>query len=140
MMIILPITLCAAAGAALINLWLAIRVGRVRTAEKVSMGDGGNPALIASMRAHANFVEYTPFVLVLIAVIELALGSPSWLWAVMAIFLVGRVCHGIGMTGWRPGRGIGTATTMLTLFGLAIVALAIPYLTRPVAAHTVAYG
>jgi uncharacterized membrane protein YecN with MAPEG domain len=59
---ILPITLSAAGAAALINLWLAIRVGRVRTSEKVLMGDGGNEGVIAAMRAHANFVEYTPFI------------------------------------------------------------------------------
>ena len=32
-MIILPISLTIAAGAALLNLWLALRVGRVRTRE-----------------------------------------------------------------------------------------------------------
>jgi len=126
---ILPITLTTAGAAALINLWLAMRVGRVRGAEKVSIGDGGSAPLIAAMRAHANFAEYTPFVLILIGLIELALGSSLWLWLVAGVFLIGRVLHGLGMTGMKSGRAIGTATTFLALLGLGIVAIAIPYLT-----------
>jgi uncharacterized membrane protein YecN with MAPEG domain len=129
-MIILPITLTAAGAAALINIWLAMRCGRVRTSQKISIGDGGNEALVAAMRAQANFVENTPFVLVLLAVIELAWGSPLWLWIVSGVYLLGRVGHGLGMTGTlKSGRLIGTLTTMLVLVGLAIVAIAIPYTT-----------
>lgn len=130
MQIILPITLTAAAAAAIINLWLAIRCGRVRTTNKILMGDGGNDAMISAMRAHSNFVEYTPFFLVLLAAIELALGSPTWLWAVSGVYLLARVLHGLGMTGTiKQGRVIGILVTMLTLLGLAGVAIAIPYLT-----------
>lgn len=124
---ILPITLTAAGAAALINLWLAIRVGRVRTSQKIDMGDGGNEVMIASMRAHANFVEYTPFVLILIAVIELATGTSTPLWIVAALFLVGRILHALGMTGLAKGRMIGTIITMLTLLGLGLYAVSIPY-------------
>lgn len=129
-MTILPITLTAAGAAGLINIWLAMRCGRVRTSQKISIGDGGNEALVAAMRAQANFVEYTPFVLVLLAVIELAWGSPLWLWIVSGVYLLGRVGHGLGMTGtFKSGRMIGTLTTMLVLLGLAIVAIVIPYTT-----------
>lgn len=129
-MIILPITLTAAGAAALINVWLAVRVGRVRTSQKILMGDGGNDTMIAAMRAQANFVEYTPFVLILLGLIELAWGSPTWLWIVSGVYLVGRVLHGIGMTGaFKQGRMIGTLTTLLILLGLAIIAVMIPYLT-----------
>jgi uncharacterized protein len=129
MQIILPITLTAAAAAAIINLWLAYRCGQVRTAQKIMMGDGGNEAMIAAMRAHSNFVEYTPFFLLLLGAIELALGSPFWLWTVSGLFLVGRVLHGLGMTSTvKFGREIGIVVTMLTLLGLAVVAIAVPYL------------
>jgi uncharacterized protein len=115
---ILPITLTAAGAAALINLWLAIRVGQVRTREKVMIGDGGNENVIRRMRAHANFVEFTPFILILIAVIELATGTSTWLWAISSLFLVGRLLHAFGMDGFLPGRMIGTIITMLSLLGL----------------------
>ena len=130
---ILPVTLSAAGLAALLNIWIANRVGRVRGQEKVSIGDGGNVRLIAAMRAHANYVEYTPFVLILLAVIELADGSPSLLWGVALLYLTGRVAHALGMTVDNPLRlrMIGTVSTMLILAGLGIYAIILPHLTAP---------
>ncbi|WOK35235.1 MAPEG family protein [Sphingomonas sp. C3-2] len=126
---ILPITLTIAGAAALINLWLGIRVGQVRTAAGVSIGDGGNPHLIARMRAHANFTEYTPFVLILIGLIEYAQGTSLWLWAVGGVYLLGRVLHPFGMDGLKPARMAGTMITMLALLGLGLYAISIPYFT-----------
>ena len=128
-MIILPISLTIAAGAALLNLWLSVRVGRVRTKEKVFIGDGGNDLLTRRMRAHSNYVENTAFVLILLALVELGLGSSLWLWGVGALYLVGRILHAVGMDGMMWGRMVGTIITMLTQLGLAVGALAIVYLT-----------
>jgi uncharacterized protein len=126
---ILPVTLTAAGLAAIINIWLGVRVGQVRGSEKVSVGDGGNEKVIRRMRAHSNFIEYTPFLLVLVAAIELARGAGAggWLWWVMIVFMVGRVLHAFGMDGMKMGREIGILTTMLILLGLGGYALAIPY-------------
>lgn len=129
LMIILPISLTIAAGAALLNLWLSIRVGRVRTKEKVSIGDGGSELLTRRMRAHSNYVENTAFVLILLVLVELGLGSSLWLWGVGALYLVGRILHALGMDGMMWGRMVGTIITMLTQLGLALGALAIVYLT-----------
>ena len=125
---LLPVTLTAAAAAAIIAIWLSIRVGQVRGSEKVSIGDGGNDKVIRRMRAHANFVENTPFVLVLIAAIEMTGKGGNWLAYVAAIYMLGRIAHGVGMDDGAFGKGrmIGTLITMLTLLGLAIVATLIP--------------
>ncbi|PZQ22220.1 MAG: GST-like protein [Sphingopyxis macrogoltabida] len=128
-MIILPVSLTIAAGAALLNLWLSVRVGRVRTKEKIFVGDGGNELVTRRMRAHSNYVENTAFVLILLALVELGLGSSLWLWAAGALYLVGRILHALGMDGMMWGRMVGTIITMLTQLGLAIVALAAVYLT-----------
>lgn len=128
---LLPITLTAAGAAALINIWLMVRVGQVRTSEKISVGDGGNEKVIRRMRAHSNYIESAPFVLLLIGAIELAsLSSPTWLWIVSGIYLLGRIAHGVGMDDGKFGKGrmIGTITTMLVLLGLGIYAITIPYL------------
>jgi len=103
------------------------RVGQVRGSEKVSIGDGGNDKVIRRMRAHANFVESTPVVLVLIAVIELAGKGAAWLPYVAGAYMLGRIAHGLGMDDgeFGKGRSIGTLITMLTLLGLAIVAVLI---------------
>ena len=123
--ITLPITLGAIAAAALINIWLSIRCGQVRTAEKVSVGDGGNDKLIRRMRAHANFNENAPIVLIMIAALEFAHPGSSALAAVAGVFMLGRVAHGLGMEGgtFGSGRLIGTLITLFTLLGLAIWAI-----------------
>jgi len=132
---ILPITLTIAGAAALLNIWIARRVGQARLANKISIGDGGNEALIARMRAHANYVEYTPFFLILLALIELAIGSNLWLWIVAVVFILGRIAHAFGMERPRPDRlqlrMIGIGVTMLVLLGLALYAIALPYLQKP---------
>lgn len=131
MTIVLPATLATAAACALINLWLAIRVGQMRTAHKVSVGDGGNMAVIARMRAHANFVENAPFVLILMALIELAKGPSLWGWGVGAVFVVARIAHGLGMDTWKPGRSIGTGLTFLVLAALGIYGAYTAYQITP---------
>lgn len=137
---ILPITLTIAAAAALLNIWLAIRVSRMRVAHHVQFGDGGNPQLLARMRAQANFVEYTPFVLILLGLVELAHGTATWLWVVAIIYILARIVHAFGMDRPAPNplRIGGIAVTMLILIGLAGYALTIPYLVPAVPVPVVA--
>ncbi len=124
-MLTLPITLTIAAGAALVNIWLMLRCGQVRTKQGISIGDGGNEVLIRRMRAHSNFVESAPFVLILLAAIEATAGTSNWLWGVGIVFIIGRLAHGLGMEGgaFGGGRIVGILITMLTLAGLAGYAL-----------------
>jgi len=120
---LLPVALTTTGAAAVINLWLGVRVSRMRIAERVSVGDGGNPRLIARMRAQLNFAEYTPIVLLLIALIEFGAGSQLWLWVASALYLLGRLLHPIGMDGWMLGRQIGIGITLLVMLGLGIYAI-----------------
>ena len=129
-MTILPVTLTFAAIAGLMNIWLGWRVGQVRMSEKVLTGDGGNMRVIARMRAQANFVEFTPFVLILMGAIELAGGWPLALWAVGAVYFLARIAHAFGMESTdKPGRGRGPGilVTMLVLLGLSGWALYTAY-------------
>lgn len=128
-MTILPITLTIAGAAALLNLWLAIRVGILRTRHKIMISDGGNEALAARMRAHSNFTEYTPIFLILLGLIELAHGPALWLWVVAIIFILARILHVFGMDRAAPNalRGAGAGLTMLGLLVLAVYAIWITY-------------
>ena len=127
MTILLPITLCLAAAAAIINFWLAMRCGQVRMKHKINIGTGGNDLLERRMRAQLNFVENTPWVLALIASIELAGKAGNWLAIIGALYMISRVAHGFGMDGGslEKGRSFGVMVTMLTQLGLAIVAVLI---------------
>ena len=121
----LHITLLSAALAALLNIWLALRCGYARRNANVSIGDGGDVALVKRMRAHANYVENAPFVLVLIFALEYT-GHYYWpLAAVSATFFVGRVLHALGMDADKPSplRIAGTVITLFSLLGLSIAAV-----------------
>jgi len=123
----LTTTLSMAAAAAIINLWLGMRIGSLRHKAQVIHGDGGNALLMQRMRAQSNFIENAPLTVILVGLVELAGRGGAWLAPVAAVFILGRVAHGFGMdkTGPNPGRMIGTLTAMLVQLGLAIVAVTI---------------
>ncbi|MEC7399250.1 MAG: MAPEG family protein [Pseudomonadota bacterium] len=127
MEIVLPITLTSAAAAALINIWLALRVGQLRLATKTVHGDDAGGPLSRRMRAQLNFVENTAFVLILIAAIELAGNGGLWLSIAAGVYMLARVAHGIGMDGEGPTlpRKIGVIVTLVTQLFLAGYAVGI---------------
>ena len=139
---VLPITLTLAGACALLNIWLAARVSRMRAALKVSIGDGGKEPLIRRMRAHANYAENMPIVLILIGLIELAGGDARVLWAAGILFILARICHGFGMDQGSPSRlrAIGMIGSALVLVGLAGWALSFAYLQQPSAPHETMIG
>jgi uncharacterized membrane protein YecN with MAPEG domain len=122
---LLPTTLCLAAAAALVNIWLVMRIGRLRTQLKISVGDGDHELLRRRMRAQLNFAENVPVVVILTGLIEFAGKGGLWLQAVVAVFMLGRIAHAFGMDGDTAykGRMLGTITAMLTQIGLAIFAV-----------------
>jgi uncharacterized protein len=126
------VTLIIAAALALLNLWLSVRVSRVRSYRKVMVGDGGSPELIARGRAHANFNEYVPIALILMLLVELRVG-PSWgLWVAGAALVIGRVLHPFGMDRPTPNpfRIGGMLLTYAATIGLVVWAVLIAYGVR----------
>ena len=117
---LLPVTLTIAATAGIGNLILAARVVERRLAGKVLIGDGGDERLLSRSRAHANFVEYAPFVLILLGLIEAGGGSPRWLGIAGGVFVAARIAHAIGMdrpapNPWRAGGALLTWGVLLAL-------------------------
>ena len=126
---LLPITLTLAAACAILNLWLATRCVGLRMANKTLHGDGGDQLLARRMRAQANFIEYTPIALILFALVELALGSPTWLWIAAATYAIARIVHPLGMDADHPTpwRAAGALLTWVVTVGLAMAALYAAY-------------
>ena len=124
MTMLLPTTLCLTAAALVINFWLGMRCGKVRSAEKISVGDGGNDLLMRRMRAQLNFIEQAPLTLLGVGLLELAGRGGVWLAPLGALFLIGRVAHGIGMDGtFKAGRAIGMLTGMVLQLAIVVVAV-----------------
>lgn len=117
----LDVTLITAALLAFVNIWLGYRVGQIRIREKVSLGDAGKPALVARMRAHANFGEYVPLPVILIGLIEMAGAARTPLIVAGAALLVARVAHAYGMDRPAPNplRMGGIVVTLAVTAGLA---------------------
>ena len=101
-----PVTLATAAALVFVNTWLGMRIARYRRDFKVSVGDGGQDALLRRMRAQANFIEHAPFFLFLLLGLELSGANRIALAVVAGVFTVARIAHGVGMDGglvqrWR---------------------------------------
>ncbi|WP_338445543.1 MAPEG family protein [Pelagerythrobacter marensis] len=122
---ILPVTLTAVAAAAILNIWLSLRIGALRRTYKISVGDGGNEALQRRMRAQLNFAENVPITLLLIAGLEIAGIGEVWLAYVAAAFILARVAHAFGMDGGKAqaARAIGVLVTLAIQLFLAGVAV-----------------
>ena len=126
------ITLIYAAALGLLNVWLGIRVLRIRVSRKVSLGHGDVPGMEARCRAHANFHEYVPIALILMGLIEMNVGASRWLWAVGAVLVLARVLHPFGMDRPAPNpyRMFGVMLTFASLLILIGWAIAISYGVR----------
>jgi len=74
---VLPITSVYAGLLALLFLALSWRVVTFRRGNRVSLGDGDSKDLRQRSRMHANFAEYTPIGLILLACVEFG-GACSW--------------------------------------------------------------
>jgi hypothetical protein len=111
---------------ALVMLVLGILVTRARVVTKTDIGDGGKPAMAAPLRAHGNNSEWTPMGLLLMwALASLPTGSIWLIHGVGIPLTLGRILHGIGMsgsTGPGPLRFVGMILTWIAYI-VGIVAI-----------------
>ena len=108
----LQVTALYAALLGLVGFVLTGLVGRIRSKTGIAVNDGGNRDVIIANRRHMNWVENVPFVLLLLAMVELNGGSKTWLHVLGAALLVGRLIHPFGidpdkMNTWQRGAGAG---------------------------------
>ena len=81
----------------LLYVLLSLQVSRYRRGNRVLFGDGDNIKLRSAIRAHANFAEYVPIIVLMIAILETAgmpAGQVHWL---MGVLLLSRLLHPLGM-------------------------------------------
>ncbi len=119
------VTLVTAGCCGLLYLVLTFRVGQLRHVHKVSLGDGGNDLLLSRIRAHANFAEFVPIILILMGLIELRTGVTELLTSTGVLLFLIRICHAVGMARPAPNpfRLAGATGTSIILAGLSIWAI-----------------
>ena len=101
---------------------LALRVVLHRNVHKIGVGTGGDAVLRRKVRVHGNFGEYVPLALLMLALLELAAVSTTWLWTFGIALLLARVLHAAGLgasSGYSVGRFAGTLLTFITLLAMA---------------------
>lgn len=110
----------------LMSIAIAFQAGRLRGQTKISIGDGGNQELLLAMRRHANFIEFVPLALILIALLEMN-GAPTLaIHALGAGLVVFRVSHALGLkadTVQGAGRAIGAAGSTLVILVASVWAI-----------------
>jgi uncharacterized protein len=122
----LPVT--TAYALPLIVIWaiLWMRITATRADSKTSIGDGNNPALLLKIRQHGNFIEWVPFVLILMILAEAQNAGKLWLHAAGALLLIGRIAHPFGLkidNAAHPLRYVGNAPNLLAVVILAVALL-----------------
>jgi uncharacterized protein len=109
-------------------IWLALWIGVAskRSELKASIGDAGNLELLQKIRRHGNFIEFVPFVLVLMMLAELQGAGAIWLHAAGVLLVVGRIAHPFGLkidNAEHPLRYVGNSTNLLAAAVLAVTLL-----------------
>jgi uncharacterized protein len=118
---------------ALLYLVLGLQVSRLRRGEKVLFGDGGNIKLRSAIRAHANFVEYVPLIVLMVALLEMSRMPSIQVHLLLAALLVARLMHPLGMyVGPRTLQFQIYRVGGITLNWLVLVAAAVLLLWRSV--------
>lgn len=106
---------------ALLLLVLAYNVGSRRGAQnQLQPGDMGDAVLTRAIRAHANFAEYAPVVLLLLLVLALLGVEPLWLHLYGATFTAGRVIGAVGMMRAKHPNALRFAGNAVTGLALAV--------------------
>ncbi len=121
-MIHLPITSLSASILALFYIFLSFRVIVYRRKAQIGVGSAGDIALTRRIRVHSNFIEYTPFVLVLLFLAEIQGISSSLLIFVTSFFILGRLLHAYGVSQVKENLRFRTAGMMMTFASLIILA------------------
>lgn len=118
-MLQLPVTLMIAGMFALLMVALSLPISLRRRATQNAAADGGaDLELQRRIRAHGNFIEYAPSMLLIIALMEGSGASHPLVASVGMAFLISRLLHAFGMLrSVLTARALGMVIQHLTFVG-----------------------
>ena len=125
-----PITAFYAGLLGILFFYFSILVVKGRFSKKISLGDGGDHHFQQMIRAHGNFSEYTPIVLILLFVAEVNSSNPIILHLAGTALLSGRFIHAFGLrrhSGVSWQRVSGMVLTFASLLTLSVMNILILY-------------
>lgn len=130
--LITPITIFYASVYVLFNIFLSVLIIKHRRSEQISLGEGKSSDLLSAIRAHGNFIENIPLLLILLFLAELN-GMPFYLLHAFGVaILLGRMSHAYSLHiaekktppvfNWRIKGMMLTFVSYILLAGLGLFA------------------
>ncbi len=110
----------------LLQVSLSIAASAYRAKLGIELGDNGDLTMLKAVRAHGNFIEYVPIVLIAMAACEFV-GAPGWFVVIAGCVLVlSRLSHAAYMLGYAgsAARLFGAGLTTALMVVLAVFLLA----------------
>jgi uncharacterized protein len=111
----MPITTLTLIALAPLFLFLSFRTIQTRTKKKISLGHGNDDTLQKMIRAHANFTEYVPFILLLILLTEYRQMPQLFLVFLVVLLVLGRYIHAYHFHTNQNGHRLRVLGMALTL-------------------------
>jgi uncharacterized membrane protein YecN with MAPEG domain len=105
----------------LIFVFLSIRVIQMRASAKIGMGTGNDAAMERRIRVHANFAEYVPLALLLLAFMEMQQQSRIIVHILCIVLIIARIVHAVGVTPVNESFPMRVSSVLLT-FAVLIIA------------------
>lgn len=104
----------------LINFLLSIRIIKLRRKYLIGIGTGGNEELARAVRAHGNFIEQTPLILLMILALDYTTQSILLIHFLGASLIIGRLLHAYGIS-QSAGKSFGRIVGMLSTFCVGLI-------------------
>ncbi|MCM2680007.1 MAPEG family protein [Echinimonas agarilytica] len=108
----------------LLMIALSIGVIKLRRKHLIGIGDGDNEVLARAIRAHANFTEYVPISLIMIAALDFNGASALTIHILGAALFVSRALHAMalrGSSGKSNGRVFGMMGTFVVIIASSVM-------------------
>lgn len=113
----LPYTIITLSILLTLYIFLSARVIINRRNLHINLGDGANPQFQRMIRAHGNFAEYTPFLIICLCLLELQEYSPNLLCLCSGLMILSRYSHAYALSSGSPKpifRVLGMVLTFST--------------------------
>jgi len=117
----IPVTGLYAGLFALMLVTLSMRISRMRESKGIELLTGDDAEMARAVRAHGNFIEYVPLLLVLMAAMELNGIAPYVIHLFGTLMLVSRIAH---VSALRRSSKMGKLRVMAMLGTFAALILA----------------
>ena len=104
--------------AGLLMVALALGVVKARVGKRVSLGDGGEQVVLVAIRKFGNYIEYVPYYIIIMAVMELQSIEALYIHIFGVNLILARLLHIMGLKPVKKVSSPRVIGTSLTLLGI----------------------